>query len=87
LEEVIAKLDQLALVSKESVSGPATNAHKFINYELEFDLNNPNAPTEEEITSMLDERGDAIDNELIEEVDNVQISDVVVNRASLNDQC
>jgi hypothetical protein len=31
------------------------NAHEFINYKLEFDLNNPFIPTEEEIISILDE--------------------------------
>ena len=51
------------------------NAHEFINYELGFDLNNPYIHIEEELRSMLDERGDATDNEPIKEVDNVQIGD------------
>ena len=34
---------------------------------------------------MLDERGDATNNEPIEEVDNVQISDVVVDRVGSRD--
>jgi hypothetical protein len=29
------------LNSAESETGPTMNAHEFINYELEFDLNNP----------------------------------------------
>ena len=34
---------------------------------------------------MLDERGDAIDNEPIEEVDNVIIGDVVIDRVGFKD--
>ena len=44
------------------------NAHEFIDYELEFDLSNPYIPIEEESIGMLDERDDAIENE----VDNVK---------------
>ena len=67
-------------VSKESESGPTMIAHEFINYELESDLNDSYILTEEEIISILDGGGDEADNEPIEEVDNVQISDVVVDR-------
>jgi hypothetical protein len=42
---------------KESESGHIVNAHKFINYELEFDLNNPYIPTEKEIIGTLDKGG------------------------------
>ena len=41
-------LKQLALVSAKSEVGPITNAHEFINIQLEFDLNNPYIPTKEE---------------------------------------
>ena len=75
LEEITTLLEQLALVSKESETGPTMNAHDFINYELKFYLNNPYTPTEEEIIGMLDEGGDAADN--------VQISDVIVDRVGL----
>ena len=34
------------------------NAHEFINYELEFELNNPYIPIEKETICMLDEGGD-----------------------------
>jgi hypothetical protein len=61
------------------------NAHEFINYELEFDPNNPYIPIKEEIIGMLDGRGDAVDNEPIEEVDNVQISDVVIDSLGFKD--
>ena len=36
------------------------NAHEFINYELEFDLNNPYIPIKKEITCMLDGGGDVV---------------------------
>ena len=42
------------MVSKESESGPTMNAHELINYDLEFDLNNPYIPTKEEVIGMLD---------------------------------
>ena len=57
--------------------GPIMNAHEFINYEVEFTLNNLYIPIEKEIISMLDARDDATDNKPIEEVGNVQINDVV----------
>jgi hypothetical protein len=37
-------------------------------------------PIEEEIIGMLDERDDAADNDHIEEVDNVQIGDIMIDR-------
>jgi hypothetical protein len=64
---------------------PTMNAHEFINEELEFDLNNPYIPIEEEIIHTLDKRDDAVDNEPIEEVDNVQIGDMVVDRVGFKD--
>ena len=54
-------LEHLALVYVESEIGPTMNAHEFINYELEVDLNNPYICIEDELISILDERGDAID--------------------------
>ena len=44
------------------------------------DLNNPYIHIEQEIIGVLAEQDNAIDNEPIEEVDNVQIDDVVVDR-------
>ena len=79
LEDITTLLEQLALICEESESGPAMDAHEFINYELEFDLNNSYLPNEEDIIGMLDEGDDVAENEHIEEVDNVQISDVVVD--------
>ena len=67
LKEITTLHKQLALVSKESKSGPTMNAHEFINYALKFTLNNPHTPIEEEIIGMLD-GGDAADNKPIIEV-------------------
>ena len=64
----------------KSETRPTINPHEFINHELEFNLNNPYIPTVEEITCILDERDDATNNEPTEEVYNVQIGDVVVDR-------
>ena len=72
------------LLFKDSESGHTMNAHEFINYELEFDINDPYIPTEEN-RGMLDEGDDATNNELIEEVDNMQISDEVVDRIGFKD--
>lgn len=63
----------------ESEIGTSMNAHEFINYELEYDLNNPCIPIAEEITGMLDEGDDATHNDRVEEVGNVQIDDVLVD--------
>ena len=62
------------------------NAHEFVNNELEFDLNSVYIAIAEEIISMLDERDEAVaDNEPIEEVDNVQIGDIVIDRVGCKD--
>ena len=45
------------------------DAHEFINYEEEFDLNDPCIPIVEEIIGMLDESDDATNNDPIDEVD------------------
>jgi hypothetical protein len=66
------------LVFAESAIGPTLNSDGFIDYKLECDLNNPCIPFKAEIIGSLDERHNAVDNEPIEEVVNVQIGDVVV---------
>lgn len=85
MKEVINLLEQLALVFKESETRPTTNGHMFINYELEFDLNNLYSQIEEEIICMLDERDDIIHSQPIEEANNMQINDVVVDRVRFKD--
>lgn len=47
---------------------PIINAYEFINYELEFDLNNPYTTNEEEIITILDERDDATNNKSIKKL-------------------
>jgi hypothetical protein len=65
-------LEQVALLFAGNKIKRTMDAHEFIDYELEFDLNNPYVHDEEEITSMLEGIDDPIDNEPIEKVDNVQ---------------
>jgi len=62
-------------VFAKSETRPPTNAHGFINYDMEFDPNNPCIPIEEEIIGMLDEIDDGGDN--------VQMGDVVVDRVGI----
>ena len=52
IEEVAAVLKQLSLISSE-IETPNMNVQEYLNYELEFDLNNPYQPTEEQIIEML----------------------------------
>jgi hypothetical protein len=52
IEEVATVLEQLSLISSE-IETPNMNAQEYLNYELEFDLNNPYQPTNEEIIEML----------------------------------
>ena len=56
-----------------------------MNYELEIDLNTSYIPTKEEIIGMIDGGSDAVDNEPIEIVDNVQICDVAVYKVGFKD--
>lgn len=61
----------MALVFAKNETRPTMNVHKFINYELEFHLNNLYISIKEEIMSMLDERNDTFDNKSIKEANNV----------------
>lgn len=63
LEEVTTLLEQL--VSIESEIGSTMNVHEFINYSLEFYLNNPSILIEGKIICMLDGRNNTINNESI----------------------
>ena len=73
-------MEKLPLVFAESETGLTMNARGFINYKLECDLSNLYIPFEGDIKGLFDERDDAIDNEYMEEVNNVQIGDVLVDR-------
>jgi hypothetical protein len=59
-------LEQVALLFAGNKIKRTMDAHEFIDYELEFDLNNPYILIEEEIIGMLDEGGDVVDKEPIE---------------------
>ena len=52
VEEDTAVLEQLSLISSETET-PNLNVQEYLNYELEFDLNNPYQPTNEQIIEML----------------------------------
>ena len=47
-DEVATMLHQLTLLSFDSEVGDKMNAHEYLNYEMEFNLNNPYEPTDEE---------------------------------------
>ena len=48
VDEIATLLHQLTLLSSYSELGDMMNAHEYLNYEMEFDLNNPYEPTNEE---------------------------------------
>jgi hypothetical protein len=76
-------LEQLVLVPALSEIGPTANAREFVNYET---LSRHYLCTYRGgNTSMLDARDHAIDGEPIEEVDNVQVGDVVIDRVGPKD--
>ena len=52
VEEVFAVLKQLSLISSKTET-PNMNVERYLNYELEFDLNNPYQHTDEQIIEML----------------------------------
>ena len=45
-------LHQLTLLSFDSEVGDVMNAHEYLYYEMEFDLNKPYEPTDEEFLDM-----------------------------------
>lgn len=62
------------LTSIKSEIGSTMSAHKFINYEQKFNLNNPYTPIEEANINMLDE---------IDEIDDLDDIQYIVNSHSL----
>jgi hypothetical protein len=52
VDEVATLLHQLMLLSSDSEVSDVMNAHEYLNYEMEFDLNNPYEPTDEEFLDM-----------------------------------
>ena len=73
LEENTTLLEQLALLSKESESGPTMDAHV---YQLWIGIWSKESYILSEVESigMLDRVGDANDNEPIKDIDSVQIT-------------
>ena len=52
VDEVATLLHQLTLLSSDSEVDDVMNAHEYLNCEMEFDLNNPYEPTDEEFLDM-----------------------------------
>ena len=52
VEEVVAVLERVSLISFE-IETPDMNVQEYLNYELEFDLNNLYQPFDEQIIEML----------------------------------
>ena len=52
VDDVATLLHQLTLLSFDSEVGDVVNAHEYLKYEMEFDLNNPYQPTDEEFLDM-----------------------------------
>ena len=48
VDEIATLLHQLTMLSYDSEVGDVMNVHEYLNYEMEFDLNNPYEPTDEE---------------------------------------
>jgi hypothetical protein len=63
----------------KSETGPTLNIREFINYALDFDVNNPYVRIEDEVIVMFDEGDDTTNNQPFEEHDNAQFGDVVVD--------
>ena len=52
VDDVATLLHQLTLLSFNSEVGDVMNAHEHLNYEMDFDLNKPYEPTDEEFLDM-----------------------------------
>ena len=76
VEEVAAVLEQLRLISSETET-PNMDVQEYLNYELEFDLNNPYQPTDEEIIEMLSSQQQGSEHEDIEDLDEANPRDIV----------
>ncbi len=61
VDEVATLLHQLMLLPSDSEVGDVMNAYKYLNYEVEFDLNNPYEPTDEEFFGMYSSEHQEID--------------------------
>ena len=61
VDEVATLLHQLMLLPSDSEVGDVMNACEYLNYEVEFDLNNPYEPTDEEFLDMYSSKHQEID--------------------------
>ena len=52
VDKIAAIFHQLTLLSSDSEVGDVMNAHEYLNYEMEFYLNNPYEPIDEEFLDM-----------------------------------
>jgi hypothetical protein len=72
LDDVTNLLHQLILLSSDIGISPTMNAHGFVHFEVNFDLNNPYQSTDEEIVQMLSSQHPIIDeNEEVIIIDDV----------------
>ena len=73
VDEIATLLHQLTLSSLDIEESDAMKAHEYLNYELEFDLNNPYEFTDEEFLDMLpfDEQELDVDEVIVDEVEEV----------------
>ena len=53
LDDVTNLLHQLTLLSSNTRISPTMDAHEFVHFEVDFDLNYPYQPIDEEIVQML----------------------------------
>ena len=74
ISEVAALLEQLTLLSSETADDEVMDAQEFINFECEFDLNNPYEPTDEDIIDSLlfEDQQDNLDEDMVDCDDVVQ---------------
>ena len=82
VDEIATLLHQLTLLSFDSEVGEVINVHEYLNYEMEFDLNNPYEPTDEEFLKMYSSKHQEIDVDEVM-VDVVEVAGLSVVERSL----
>jgi hypothetical protein len=72
LDDITNLLHQLTLLSSDTGISPTMDAHEFVHFEIDFDLNNPYQPIDEEIVQMLSSQHPIVDeNEEVIIIDDV----------------
>jgi hypothetical protein len=79
VDEIATLLHQLKLLSSNSEVGDVMNAHEYLEYEMELDLNNPYAPTDEVFLHMYSSTHQEIDVDevmvdVLEEVEGLSVA-------------